>query len=80
LENKLRSLYALQQVDLSLDELEEMKGDLPAEIRELEEKEATLKAQLAALEHTMKTSFAQRDNADGEIVALQAKTEKYKAQ
>jgi uncharacterized protein len=80
LENKLRSLYALQQVDLSLDELEEMKGDLPAEIRELEEKEAALKAELAALEHTMKTSFAQRDNADGEIVALREKTEKYKAQ
>jgi predicted nucleic acid-binding Zn-ribbon protein len=80
LENKLRSLYALQQVDLSLDELEEMKGDLPAEIRELEEQEAALKAQLAALEHVMKTSFAGRDNADGEILALREKTEKYKAQ
>lgn len=80
MENKLRNLYALQQIDLSLDELEEMKGDLPGEIRELEAQEALLKTQLAALEHTMKTSFAGRDTADGEIVALREKTEKYKTQ
>lgn len=80
MENKLRSLYALQQIDLNLDELEELKGDLPEEIRGLEAQEATLKAQLAALEHTMKTSFAGRDNADSEIVALREKVEKYKSQ
>ena len=37
MENKLRRLYALQQIDTRLDELEEEKGDLPAEIKELEE-------------------------------------------
>ncbi len=34
LENKLRQLFALQQVDNHLDELEELKGDLPHQVRE----------------------------------------------
>jgi hypothetical protein len=80
LETKLRQLYALQQIDSNLDELEELKGDLPGRIRELEAQETALKDQLAALENTMRTAFTQRDNADGEIIALREKAEKYKAQ
>jgi len=80
LESKLRHLYALQLIDLSLDELEELKGDLPGEIRELEAEEAAFNEQLAALESTMRTAFAQRDNADSEIVSLREKAEKYKTQ
>ncbi|HTY58687.1 MAG TPA: C4-type zinc ribbon domain-containing protein [Bacteroidota bacterium] len=80
METKLRQLYALQQIDSSLDELEELKGDLPGRIRELEAQETALKEQLAALETTMRTAFTQRDNADGEIIALREKAEKYKTQ
>jgi hypothetical protein len=80
LENKLRLLYALQQIDSSLDELEELKGDLPGQIRELEEKEEGLNIQRAALEQAMRTAFSQRDNADVEILALREKSEKYKTQ
>jgi len=80
LENKLRNLYALQRIDTNLDELEEMKGDLPSEIRELEEKAADLKARKAALEETMKSAFVMRDGADSEIVSLREKVERYKSQ
>jgi len=80
LEAKLRQLYALQQIDSNLDDLEELKGDLPARIGDLETQEAALKAQLAALENEMRTAFAQRDNADSEIIALKEKSEKYKTQ
>ena len=80
MENKLRQLYALQLVDSNLDELEELKGDLPAEIRELEEREKGLLDQRAALEQAMRTAFVQRDNADGEILTLREKAEKYKTQ
>ncbi len=80
MENKLRRLYALQQIDTKLDELEEEKGDLPAEIKELEGKDAQLKSQRDALEQTMKGAFSKRDDADGEIISLKAKVEKYKAQ
>lgn len=80
MENKLRQLYALQLVDSNLDELEELKGDLPAEIRELEEREKGLLDQRTALENAMRTAFVQRDNADGEILTLREKAEKYKTQ
>jgi predicted nucleic acid-binding Zn-ribbon protein len=80
LENKLRHLYTLQQIDSALDELEELKGDLPSQIRALDEKHATLSAHLAALEETMRTAFSLRDAADSEIITLKEKMERYKKQ
>ncbi len=80
MENKLRNLYALQQVDSTLDELEELKGDLPAEVRELERRMSELQDQLAKLEKVMMDSFIQRDSADNEILAFKEKLEKYKVQ
>ncbi len=80
MEDKLRNLYALQQIDNNLDELEQLKGDLPSEVRELEEKIQGFQKQIATLEHTMKSSFSARDNADSEIIGLREKVEKYKAQ
>lgn len=80
MEKKLRNLYHLQLIDNSLDEIEEMKGDLPQEVRTLEEKIATLTQKLADLEQTMRHAFAQRDNADSEIISLKEKIERYKAQ
>jgi predicted nucleic acid-binding Zn-ribbon protein len=80
LENKLRTLYTLQLIDNNLDEIEEMKGDLPHEVRALEEKITTLTQKLSELESTMRQAFSQRDNADSEIIALKEKIEKYKAQ
>lgn len=80
MENKLRILYALQLVDNALDELEELKGDLPAEKRGLEENISRLETEKAALEQTMRESFAARDHADSEIVSLKEKMSKYKSQ
>jgi len=80
LENKLRTLYTLQLIDSELDEIEEMKGDLPGEVRDLEEKIAGLKAKVKELDDTMKGAFSLRDNADSEIISLRQKIEKYKTQ
>ena len=80
MEDKLRNLYALQKIDSNLDELEEMKGDLPAEIGELEARRGELTGQAEALERAMRDSFTKRDEADSEIVSLRQKAEKYKAQ
>ena len=80
MESKLRNLYSLQYIDSNLDELEEMKGDLPSEIRSLEGRVEGLTAQRAALDQAMKTAFAQRDHADSEIVTLRDKVERYKVQ
>jgi len=80
LENKLRILYALQLFDTALDELEEMKGDLPAETRALEEKIAKMEADIAAHDQTMKQEFVARDEADSNILSFREKLEKYRKQ
>ena len=80
MENKLRNLFVLQQIDSHLDELEDMKGDLPAEVRALEARHEQLGATLAALEESMRTAFMQRDNADSEIIGLRQKLERYRTQ
>jgi predicted nucleic acid-binding Zn-ribbon protein len=76
----LRNLYTLQYIDSNLDELEEMKGDLPSEVHTLEERAEGLVTQRAALDRAMKTAFTQRDHADSEIVTLRDKVERYKVQ
>jgi hypothetical protein len=79
-EETLRHLYTLQQIDNSLDELEEMKGELPHEVRTLEERLAAVQEQVRQLESTMKEMFAARDSADSHIIGLKERVEKYKAQ
>jgi uncharacterized protein len=80
LENKLRNLYALQLIDNSLDEIEELKGDLPAETRQGEAQVSELESRLSALEHEMRSAFATRDIADGEIINMKGKLDRYKKQ
>ncbi len=80
MENRLRNLYTLQLIDNSLDEIEDLKGDLPSETRTMEEKVTDLKNQIAALDQEMKTAFTGRDNADSEIVNLRVKLDRYKKQ
>jgi predicted nucleic acid-binding Zn-ribbon protein len=80
LEDKLRNLWALQQVDLHLDELEELKGDLPGEVRTLEEKMAALQADIDRLDGTIRDEFTQRELADNDIITQKQKLERYKGQ
>lgn len=80
MENKLRLLYALQKVDLHLDELEELKGDLPKEVNECENKVSALQSHLSLLEQTMRTAFMRRDEVDSEILSVKEKLERYKSQ
>jgi len=80
LENRLRLLYSLQLVDSSLDELQEMKGDLPKIVAELSE---TIKGKLAQkkeLDDILKKSIVTRDKTDVDILSLKEKIEKYKTQ
>ncbi len=80
MENTLRLLYALQQVDLQLQEIHELKGDLPAVVAELEAKVNEMTSRLKELEKTVKQSKVERDKADSDIVTLAEKAEKYKGQ
>lgn len=80
LENKLRQLFALQLIDNNLDELEELKGDLPHAVRTLEEKLRELKEQLDGFQEEMKNAFSSRENADNEILSLKDRLTRYKTQ
>jgi predicted nucleic acid-binding Zn-ribbon protein len=80
LKTKLQNLFALQQIDIHLDELEELKGELPGEVRSLEEELAGLHGKVAALEQEMRKAFAARDEADNDIITFRQKLEKYKSQ
>jgi len=80
LENRLRSLYLLQLVDSNLDELQEMKGDLPQIVDELLENVKTKLATKKELEDTLKKTIILRNQTDTDILSLKAKIEKYKTQ
>jgi len=80
LEEKLSRLYALQKVDSSLDELEEMKGDLPAEVGDLEARVTEQQNRILELEESIKQAVVDRDSADLETVSQREKIERYKTQ
>lgn len=80
MENRLRLLYGLQQVDLGLDDLREMKGDLPGKVADLVAKKKTGEQAQAQLSESIKQSTIRRDAVDVEILALKENIEKYKSQ
>jgi predicted nucleic acid-binding Zn-ribbon protein len=80
LENRLRLLYALQRVDSNLDELHELKGDLPHLVEVLEKKLQEKDTLRKSLEATVKHSQVRREEIDLEIITTKEKIEKYKEQ
>lgn len=73
-------MYALQRVDSSFDELQELKGDLPGLVEDLKQKIKEQEESRKNLEDLVKQSLVSRDEADSEIISLKEKIEKYKAQ
>jgi predicted nucleic acid-binding Zn-ribbon protein len=67
-------------IDSHLDELEEMKGDLPGEVRNLEGQLGEIQERLASLESEMRSSFVSRDDADSQILGLKEKLDTYRQQ
>ncbi|MBI4810922.1 MAG: hypothetical protein HY800_05685 [Ignavibacteriales bacterium] len=80
MENRLKFLYAMQIVDSQLQEVIELKGDLPKVVEELEIKVDDIKTKMKELNNTIKQCKIERDNADVEIIDLAEKIEKYKNQ
>ena len=80
MENRLRLLYGLQRIDSSLDELHELKGDLPHLVEVLQKKLQEKNAVKKGLEDTVKGSLLRRDEVDLEIVTTKEKIAKYKEQ
>ena len=78
--NRLKILYHLQIIDNQLDELEELRGDLPNMVRELEEKIKSLVDEIAEKENEQKESLKKRDENEDEVEKLKENQKKFKAQ
>ena len=80
MEETLKLLYRLQKVDSSLDDLEDMKGDLPEAVSKLQGESDRLNGLLKEQREIISTSVISRDKADIDILEFKEKLEKYKAQ
>lgn len=80
LEQRLRSLFVLQNIDSQLDELEAQKGDLPKAVAELEDTLKQMRQQLHDLEESVTRARMDRDKADVDIIGSNEKIQKLKNQ
>jgi uncharacterized protein len=78
--NRLKIVYQLQLIDDQLDELEELRGDLPNTVRDLEEKINSLKEDIAKMEKEQKESLKKRNSNELEIDKLTENQKKFKSQ
>ena len=79
MDNRLKLLYQLQKIDSQLDELEELRGDLPETVAVLESKVAESETKSTELDTEIQTILAQRNRLDDQIEELKIKGEKYKS-
>ena len=78
--DRLKILFELQSIDDQLDELEELRGDLPNAVEVLEEKISTIKDSIVSKETEQKESLKKRKENDNEIEKLKENQKKFKAQ
>jgi hypothetical protein len=80
LETRLTYLFALQQVDSQLQEIHELKGDLPRIVAELQGTLDGSSKKLKELTELVTQLKIDRDNTDVELISCSEKIEKYKGQ
>jgi predicted nucleic acid-binding Zn-ribbon protein len=79
-EEKLRALYELQQIDSQIDRIRTVRGELPLEVRDLEDEVAGLQTRMNNLDEEVKNlenQIVERKNA---IKEAEAAKKKYEAQ
>lgn len=80
MKDTIRLLYHLQLVDSNLDDVEELKGDLPARVRDLEAQIVEITATVNSKQSFLDDFVAARDKADSDVADFEEKLKKYKAQ
>lgn len=78
IEEKLRALYTLQQIDSKIDKIRTIRGELPLEVQDLEDEIEGLDTRIAKLNEelkTMETAIADKKNQIKESLALIKKYE-----
>ena len=80
MKNKLRALYLLQIFDTELDELRDMRGDLPETVRQLERAAQELQDKIDTYDRALSDGADERTRKEKETVEFLAKIERYKGQ
>ena len=78
--DRLKILYELQNLDDQLDELEELRGDLPNAVKALEDKIEEYKSEISTKEKEKKDSLEKRKENEESIEVMKENQKKFKAQ
>ncbi|MCM1176724.1 MAG: C4-type zinc ribbon domain-containing protein [Bacteroidales bacterium] len=79
-EEKLKTLYSLQQVDTEIDRIMQLRGELPLEVENLENEIADLKAKATHISESVDETNRKIAEYKNQIVEYDATIEKYKSQ
>mgnify|MGYP001049089731 FL=1 len=79
-EQKLRALYDLQLIDSRIDEIRNMRGELPLEVEDLEDEVAGLTKRIEKLESDLTVTEEKIKDKKQFIVEAEAMIKKYKGQ
>ena len=81
-EDKLRALYDLQLIDTRIDEIRNVRGELPLEVEDLEDEVAGLSTRLEKLQHDLvsieDSIKSKKNNVDDHQIAIKRYTEQQK--
>jgi predicted nucleic acid-binding Zn-ribbon protein len=79
-EEKLKALYDLQQVDTDIDKIKILRGELPLEVQDLEDEIAGLETRVDNIETEVKSLQEAISKKNNEIVNAQGLIKKYEEQ
>ncbi len=80
MKSTLQSLYLLQLLDTELDELREMRGDLPETVNAMEDELKMVEQRIEECDEALKKGALERSQMEKESLELIAKIDKYKGQ
>ena len=78
--SRIKILYELQIVDEQLDELEELRGDLPVAVESLRSRMNQIKNETEEKEEQQRNSLEKRKENEEEVEKLKANQKRFKAQ
>lgn len=79
-EEKLKALYDLQQIDSMIDEIKVLKGELPMEVSDLEDEVAGLDTRISKVEGSIDVSETELKHLNASIKESETLIEKYEKQ
>ena len=80
IEEKLKALYKLQQVDSEVDKIKTLRGELPLEVQDLEDEIAGLETRINNYQEEVKICEENESKKKNEIIQDEALVKKYEEQ